>query len=261
MSNTDAHRVQSVDRACSLLLALGSAPDGASLARLSRETGLHKSTACRLLATLATSGLVRQVPPDDRYLLGTALPALGDAARAQLLDGHLVHGVLRWLRDQTGETVHLAIPDRFELVYLDKVESGQSLQVASRVGARAPLYCTGLGKAYLANVSPQLLSDFLATVSLEPRTPNTIVDPEAFLSEMETIRRRGWSVDDVENELGVRCVGAAVLGDEQTAVAGVSVTAPATRMTKDKLPTVAALVVEAAVRIGKLIAREPVAAA
>jgi DNA-binding IclR family transcriptional regulator len=250
-----------VDRACSLLFALGATPGGASLARLSRETGLHKSTACRLLATLAAAGLVRQVPPDDRYLLGAALPALGDAARAHLLDGHLVHAVLTWLRDETGETVHLGMPDRFELVYLDKVESGQSLQVASRIGARAPLYCTGLGKAYLANVSPQVLADFLSTVRLERRTPHTIVDPDLFRVEMATIRRRGWSVDDVENEIGVRCVGAAVLDDGRTPVAGVSVTAPATRMTKEKLPHVAVLVVEAAARIAKLIAREPAAAA
>jgi DNA-binding IclR family transcriptional regulator len=259
--STDSGRVQSVERACSLLIALGTMPSGASLAELSRATGLHKSTAWRLLATLAAAGLVRQAPPDDRYLLGAALPALGDAARAHLVDGPLVHAVLTWLREQTGETVHLGIPDRFELVYLDKVESGQSLQVASRIGARTPLYCTGLGKAYLAHVPAHVLADFLSTVALEPKTPNTIVDPDRLRADLEAIRRRGWSVDDIENELGVRCVGAAVLDETGTPVAGVSVTAPATRLTKEKLPAVAALVVEAARRVGKLISREPVAVA
>jgi len=250
VSATASGSVQSVDRACSLLHALGRWPGGASLAQLSRGVGLHKSTARRILMTLAAAGLVRQAPPDDRYFLGPALPPLGDAARLHLFDGHAAHSILTWLRDQTNETVHLGIPDRFEIVYVDKIESRQSLQVASRIGARAPLYSTGLGKAYLAHVSERMLADYLATVELVPRTPNTIVDRAGLVAEMAKTRSRGWSVDDVENEPGVRCIGVPVFDTSGNAVAVVSVTAPASRLTMEKVPETAALVLNTAKRLG-----------
>lgn len=242
--------VQSVDRACALLHALGRTPSGAALAQLSRETGLHKSTARRILLSLVAAGFVRQAPPDDHYRLGTALPYLGDAARLHLFDGNVAHSILRTLRDQTNETVHLGIPDRFELVYVDKIESQQSLQVASRVGARTPLYCTGLGKAYLAHMPEGWVAEYLAAVELVARTPNTITDLTALLADLAKTRKRGWSVDDVENEADVRCIGAPVLDGSGTVVAAVSVTGPASRLTMDKVPQAAAWLLNAARRLG-----------
>jgi len=249
-SATVSGTVQSVDRACALLHVLGCTPSGASLAQLSRETGLHKSTARRILVSLVAAGLVRQAPPDDHYRLGAALPRLGDAARLHLFDGNVAHSILRRLRDQTSETVHLGILDRFELVYVDKIESQQSLQVASRIGARTPLYCTGLGKAYLAHMPEAWIADYLAAVELVEKTPNTITDPAALLAEMAKTRSRGWSLDDVENEPDVRCVGAPVLDNAGTVVAAVSVTAPASRLTMDKVPQAAALLLHAAKQLG-----------
>jgi IclR family transcriptional regulator, acetate operon repressor len=249
-SVTVSGSVQSVDRACALLHVLGRTPGGASLSQLSRETGLHKSTARRILVSLVAAGLVRQAPPDDHYRLGPALPHLGDAARLHLFDGNVAHSILRTLRDQTRETVHLGIPDRFELVYVDKIESQQSLQVASRIGARTPLYCTGLGKAYLAHMPEGWIADYLAAVELAARTPNTITDPAALLAELAKTRGRGWSLDDVENEADVRCVGAPVIDSSGTVVAAVSVTGPASRLTMDKVPGTAALLVNAATRLG-----------
>ena len=178
------------------------------------------------------------------------MPQLGDAARLHLFDGHVAHSVLTSLRDQTNETVHLGIPDRFEFVYVDKIESRQSLQVASRIGARAPLYCTGLGKAYLAHVSPSWFGEYLAAVKFVPKTPNTIVDSAALVAELAKIRKRGWSVDNVENEADVRCVGAPVFDNSGILVAAVSVTAPASRLTMDKVPQTAALVLNAAKLLG-----------
>jgi DNA-binding IclR family transcriptional regulator len=249
-SVTVSGSVQSVDRACALLHVLGQTPGGASLGQLSRETGLHKSTARRILVSLVAAGLVRQAPPDDHYRLGAALPHLGDVARLHLFDGNLAHSILRALRDQTNETVHLGVLDRFELVYVDKIESLQSLQVASRIGARAPLYCTGLGKAYLAHMPERWVAEYLAAVELVAKTPNTITDSAALLAELARTRRRGWSLDDVENEADVRCVGAPVLDSSGTVVAAVSVTAPASRLAVDKVPQAAALLLKAATQLG-----------
>jgi DNA-binding IclR family transcriptional regulator len=249
-SVTVSGSVQSVDRACALLHVLGQTPGGASLGQLSRETGLHKSTARRILVSLLAAGLVRQAPPDDRYRLGVALPHLGDVARLHLFDGNVAHSILRALRDQTSETVHLGVPGRFELVYVDKIESLQSLQVASRIGARAPLYCTGLGKAYLAHMPEGWIAEYLAAVELVAKTPNTITDPAALLADLAKTRKRGWSVDDVENEADVRCVGAPVLDSSGAVVAAVSVTAPASRLTMDKVPRAAAPLLNAARQLG-----------
>jgi DNA-binding IclR family transcriptional regulator len=242
--------VQSVDRACALLHVLGRTPGGAPLGQLSRDTGLHKSTARRILLSLVAAGLVRQAPPDDHYRLGAALPHLGDVARLHLFDGNVAHSILRTLRDQTNETVHLGVLDRFELVYVDKIESLQSLQVASRIGARAPLYCTGLGKAYLAHMPEGWIARYLVAVELAAKTPNTITDRAALLEDLAKTRKRGWSVDDVENEADVRCIGAPVLDSSGTVVAAVSVTAPASRLTMDKVPQAAALLLNAARGLG-----------
>jgi IclR family KDG regulon transcriptional repressor len=243
--------VQSVERASQLLLALGECPQGAALSELSLRTGLHKSTARRLLLTLSSVGLVRQVPPDDHYTLGARVPALGRAAQVHLLIGPAAHGILVELRDQTTETVHLAVPDRFEIVYLEKVESHQSVQAASRVGYRAPLYCTGLGKAYLAFQPSDVRAEYIATTTLIRRTPTTFTDPAMFVEELAKIRRRGYATDDEENEGGVRCVAAPVLNASGVSVAAISLMAPAGRLSKTRMAKMGELVNLAAMKLAR----------
>jgi IclR family transcriptional regulator, KDG regulon repressor len=244
-----ASTVQSVERAAALLLALAEFSQGASLSELSAATGLHKSTARRLLLTLSAKALVRQVPPADHYTLGARVPALGQAAQRHLLLGPVTHRILVELKNETVETVHLATPDKFELVYLEKVESHWAIQASSRIGARTPLYCTGLGKAYLAFQPREVWADYIDATELRGKTPTTLTDSAALIEELSKIRRNGYAWDNEENEPGVRCIGAPVLNSAGISVAAISVMAPTARLPTARVAELGSQVGAAAARL------------
>jgi IclR family transcriptional regulator, acetate operon repressor len=141
---------------------------------------------------------------------------------------------LRALRDRTHETVHLAIPDSSKMVYLDKFESPQPVRLASRVGQQVLLHCTALGKAYLAALPETEQLAMVRSLELERRTDRTITDRDELLQELRTGWRRGFTVDDVENEAGVRCVGAVLLDRLDRPVAAISVSAPTSRFSEEE---------------------------
>lgn len=238
--------VQAVARAVSLLDAIAVHEHGASLTEVSAATGLHKSTAWRLLATLREAGLVRYLPDVERYSLGSKALELGDRARAQLLPVPVVRAVLVRLRDETNETCHLAVPEGSGLVYVEKVESTQAVRIASSVGARLALHCTALGKAYLAFQRPEVVEDRLSVLSLEQRTERTITDVDQLRRELKRVRERGFALDDRENELQMRCVGAPIFGRDGTAVAAISVSAPVARFSIGDAKSTGQLLVDAA---------------
>ncbi|MEI8190123.1 MAG: IclR family transcriptional regulator, partial [candidate division NC10 bacterium] len=142
--------VQSVARAPTLLAALGDSRGEIGVAELSKRVGLHVSTAHRLLATLVVHGYARQNPDTSRYALGTKAFHLAESYLGQLDLRRAIRPILERLSQETGETANLVILDGREVLYLDKVESPQSLRIFSRIGRRAPLHCTAVGKVLLA---------------------------------------------------------------------------------------------------------------
>ena len=127
------------------------------------------------------------------------------------------------LQEESGATVHLALLDGAEAVYVAKVESAKPYRMASRVGMAMPLHCTAIGKAVLAGMPDAEAAALLGRSRLPARTPNTITDPDRLRTHLREVRERGWSVDDEENEAGVRCVGAAVFDHTDRAIGAVSV--------------------------------------
>lgn len=238
--------VRAVQRAALILDALANTDKPASLGALSNATGLHKTTVWRLLATLTGQGLARYVPEAEGYALGARLLALGEQARTQMLPGPVAHSVLTKLRDRTNETTHLAVPDGAAMVYLEKVESRQTVRIASYVGARLRLHSTSLGKAYLAFQPERTLSELLDEIELEPVTDRTITDLPELRTELQRTRERGYALDDRENEPEMRCIGAPVLGPDGSALAAVSVSAPSSRLTMRGVPQAAAAVMDCA---------------
>jgi DNA-binding IclR family transcriptional regulator len=242
--------VQAVSRAVALLDAIASRDVGASLAELSRQTGLHKTTAWRLLATLRDSGLVRYLEDEEQYTLGSKALEFGVRARAQMLPVPVVRAVLVRLRDRINETCHLAVPEGAGLVYVEKVESTQAVRIASSVGARLPLHCTALGKSYLAFQREDVIEDRLSVLELGARTERTITDTDRLRRELQRVRERGFAIDDRENELQMRCVGAPIIGEDGTAVAAISVSAPVARFSVEEAKTTGRLLLEAADELG-----------
>jgi IclR family acetate operon transcriptional repressor len=239
-----------VAKALTILEYLAAQSDGGvTLAELTAQMGIPKSTAHRYLATLTQLGLAERREA-DRFRLGTKVIELAGSFLANSDLRNESQAVLDALAAQTGETVHLAVPSGTEVVYIAKVESNHALRMYSYIGAKLPMYCTGLGKAILAFGPPERTREVLAR-KLKPRTPHTITSSEGLLAELETIRSQGYALDDEENELGIRCVSAPIFDYTRLAIAAMSISGPNNRMGRERCRELAPLVREAAQRISK----------
>jgi DNA-binding IclR family transcriptional regulator len=234
-----------VAKAIGILDILASKADvGISLAELSTLIDMPKSSTHRYLATLQELRLAERIE-GDRYCLGTKV--------IELAGSFLVHSdlrsesqaVLNDLAEKTGETIHLAVPSGTEVVYIAKVESRHALGMFSHIGARLPMYCTSLGKAILAFGSADRLQAVI-NEPRKPRTPNSITSVQALKENLALIRTRGYAMDDEENEIGIRCVGAAIFDYNATPIAAISISAPRERMDLERWASLGPLVREAA---------------
>lgn len=248
------NRSMSVRRALSLLLFVGEHDDprGASLKDVATGLELNKSTALRLFEPLLDFGLITQDEETGRFRLGARVVSLGQSFLSKVDLRAVAHPALRGLMTQTGETVHLTIYDHPDVVYVDKVESPNVVHMRSEIGKRMPAYSTATGKAFLAHLPADRVSDAIAR-GLPRRTGNTITTAEDLLAELAKVRDQGWAVDNVENEDGVRCVGAPILDHLGAVVAALSVSGPTMRVTEDRVPELGAQVKAVAEEISRHI--------
>lgn len=193
------------------------------------RTGLPKTTCHRILNVLTEGGLLR-VDEQGRFGPGALLLAMGMNFLKQTDVRTLARPVMEELSSTTQETCHLGILQFPWVVYLEKVESPLAVRMHSEVGALNPLHCTGLGKALLAFSSEHLIEETCAS-PLESRTAQTLTDPRSLREELAAIKQRGFAIDDVENEEGIRCVGAPILGHDGYPIAAISLAGPANRLT------------------------------
>jgi len=227
--------VQTIERISVILDILGQNPQGISIRDLSSKVSLPKGTTHRLLSSLSYLGYVRQDPKTRNYLLGFKLVELGNILLGQLdLRKEAAH-FLNDLAERTKETVHMVILDRNEVVYIDKVEGDHNpsgLRMASRIGLRNPAYSSAVGKVLLSHFPDEELNQFFKGKGLAKRTENTITDATQLKEHLKTVRNQGYAIDDEENEKGVRCVGAPICNEAGNAVAAISISGPAFRVTK-----------------------------
>ena len=244
--------VQSLTRALDLLDHLADAGGRATLSHLAAASGLPAASVHRLLATLVAQGHVRR-EAGRRYALGPRLVRLGDVAGHVLGEG--VGPLLRELVAATGETANLAGLDGYAAVYLAQAASPHPMRMFTEVGRRVPLHATGVGKALLAAMPPGEVDALLARAGMPARTPATITDAARLRTELATARDRGWVLDEGEQEVGVRCVAAAVPGAPTPCA--VSVSGPAARFSPADAEHAGPMVVGAAVRLGIELAGVP----
>lgn len=209
-----------------VLQVIADSPGEYDVSRLSRLLPYPRSTVYRIVSALGAEGMVVEDQKDGSLRLGLRLISLASKSWDELDLRVLARDHLQMLRDVVGETVHLAVPSETEMVYIDKLESPRSVRMASRIGTRVPLHSTSVGKAYLAALRPAVFDALLARLPLPRMTPHTIVDPQALRAEVDRIRRDGVSVDFQENELEIRCFGAAILGRDGAPVGCVSISIP-----------------------------------
>jgi DNA-binding IclR family transcriptional regulator len=220
---------QSLERALDLLDKLVDGPK--RLGPLAEELQIHKSTALRLLQTLERYGFVRRRGEIPEFMLGFRLVQLSQSLLEELDIRPVAELPLKRLGEKTGETVHLAVLDGEEVVYLDKVESVHPVRMYSKVGARAPAYCTGVGKVLLA------FTDEARWPALKMRrfTEHTITTRAGMVRAAQEIRERGWGQDEREHEDTIRCIAAPVFGPGGDVVAAVSVSVPTSRLSRQEL--------------------------
>jgi DNA-binding IclR family transcriptional regulator len=242
---------QSLDRVLVLMDELAAGPK--RLGDLAKTLDIHKSTVLRTLQTLERRGWVRRDGDPPEFRLGLRLVELSNAVLADLDVRSVARPSLQRLGAQTGETVHLAVRDKAEMVYLDKVESVHPVRMYSRIGARAPLHCTGVGKVLLA-YTPE---DEWPDLDLHRYTERTITTLEDLSAACAEIRHRGWGWDEREHEETVRCIAAPVFGSSGELVAAVSMSVPTSRLSTKQLRTHVPLLLDVAGEISRGLGAKP----
>jgi DNA-binding IclR family transcriptional regulator len=245
-SNKDASLVKSLDRAIDIVEALSHHPNGVKVTGLAASMNLPKSSVFRVLNTLKTRGYVQQNPASERYSLSFKFLSLARSVAQENDLRNIASPHLRELRNATDETVHLAVPIGHAMVYIDKVESARSVRLSSQIGQLANFHSTALGKAYLSALPSEEREALVANLTLERRTARTLVTRHDLLEELERCNRQHFAIDNVENEDGVRCVGAAVRLSDGDPVAAISISAPSSRFTKRQAMTAGPLCARAA---------------
>jgi DNA-binding IclR family transcriptional regulator len=211
---------------------------------LLKETVLPKATLHRMLGALAAHGLIT-LHSDQTYRIGVCALEMAQKAWENMDVRSAAADALGRLAEATSETVHLAVLDETEVVYIDKVESSQRIRMFSAIGKRGPLHCTGVGKAMAAFLKPEHIARLMPLLPMKGFTESTITDRDAFLEHMKEIRRRGYAKDLEEHEVGIRCAAAPIFDYRGEVVASVSVTAPSLRLTLERLDEFAPAVVQA----------------
>jgi DNA-binding IclR family transcriptional regulator len=230
------------------------------LAELCTALKLHKSTVHRLMMVLEQHRLVVKNPETGRYRLGLKLFELGSKAIEGLDLRGRARPYLDRLQEKFGETVFFCILDEGQVFYVEKVESKASVRTACTVGSRAPAYCTAVGKAMLAELPEPEVTAIVRRWGLKPVTAKTITSATALKTELKAVRARGYAIDDEEKEEGLRCVGTAVRSHSGMPVAAMSISGPAFRMTRERVPEVGRALTQAASELSAELGYQAVAA-
>ena len=217
--------VQSIGRAFALLEVMADLGGTAGLSQLAAASGLPLPTIHRLLHTLIALGYVRQ-EPSRQYVLGPKLIRLGESSANML--GVWARPHLTRLVDELGESANLAMLDGDQIVYVAQVQSRHSMRMFTEVGRRAHTHATGVGKAILAQLDDDTVRGIVTRAGMPTPTAKSIGDVEELLADLKLIRERGYSIDEEEQELGVRCFAMAV--PNAPTPAAISVSGPVSRV-------------------------------
>ena len=249
--------IQVIERAMSLLDALAAQSDPVALKDLAQITGLHPSTAHRILNDLVVGRYVERVD-SGLYQLGMRLLELGSLVKGRLNVREAAISAMRSLHKLTGQTVNLSVQQGDEIVYIDRAWSERSgMQVVRAIGGRAPLHLTSTGKLFLSAADPRQVRAYALRTGLAGHTRNSLTDLERLERELALVRRHGYARDNEELELGVRCIAAGIYDDTGKLVAGLSISAPAERLQDEWI----ARLVETASGISEALGYEPPAPA
>jgi len=220
--------IQVIDRSAALLDAISHYENPSSLKILSADTGLHPSTAFRILGALMEAGFVEK-DSAGHYRLGKKLVSLAGKVRRGVDLREQALDIMEALRDAIGETVNLTVRENDEVIYIERVTPNRMMRVEQVIGSRAPLHVTAVGKLMLAELGDNFVSAYAERTGLKAYTAHTITAEKDLLNIVRRVHAHGFAYDDEEAEEGVGCIGVLVYDDKKNVVAGLSISAPIER--------------------------------
>jgi DNA-binding IclR family transcriptional regulator len=245
--------VPAVDRVFTILELLAGSKRGLSPAELVEMTGMPRSSVHCLTLTLERRGYLYRNTKTGRYLLGLKLFGLANYANGGMELRERAAPELSQLMQQTRLTVHLAVLENDEAVLVAKVDSPGIFRLATWAGKRMEFHCTSIGKAMAAHLPEETVLRIVAAHGLTRHNENTILCERKLREELREVRKLGYAVDDEEEEIGLRCIGAPVFDSEGNVVAAISIAGPTSQIHAENLATYAAKVKKTAVQISKMI--------
>jgi IclR family acetate operon transcriptional repressor len=241
-------QVQSLTRGLTLLELIADSHGSVALTELAQQAGLPNSTTHRLLSTMQQQGFVRQVGDLGLWTIGAHAFVVGSSFLQSRNLLALVHPVLRSLMEQSGETVNLAVLDLsdHQAVIIDQVQCTQLMRMSAPIGGKLPMHASGAGKAFLAHLGDEQVTALLHQKGLHYYTPKTLMSPQSLKENLALVRKAGFSFDDEEHAIGLRCVAAPIYDEHGEAFAALSISGPIARMTDDRITELGALVIREA---------------
>ncbi|HHV06629.1 MAG TPA: IclR family transcriptional regulator [Firmicutes bacterium] len=228
--------MQSVDRALSImqLLAAVGTSDGLSLTEISDRLGLNQSTCHHLLSTLKVRRFVGQDEQTRRYRLGIKAVEVGQAAMQQVDLVRIALPHMEKLMEAVQENINLVVMDTDSVVYVAQVPCDRTVRMFTKIGERAPLHCTGVGKVLLADLPKAQRDEILSRIELPRFTAATICDRELLEQELVQVSQQGYAMDEEEREEEVTCMAAPVRDYSKEVVAALSISAPSSRLDEER---------------------------
>ncbi len=255
MAGMETNPATAVERALNILEAAAHRREGLTNSEISRKLGIPKSSASYILRTLDRRGYLRRDGETGRYRLGLKILSLGGDVRANLDLAQIALPFMQALQERIHLTVHLAVLDQGEAVYIEKVEAPGFFKVNTWVGRRMYLHSTSVGKCLVAWLPKPEVETLLHQQGLKKRTPKTITSLGKLVVELELVRAQGHAVDDEENSLGARCVAVPISGANGAAIAALGVSGTLTQMEEANLPRILEALKETARRVARQMQR------
>jgi IclR family transcriptional regulator, KDG regulon repressor len=227
--------VKSVSRALDIITLVSMKKGGMGVTEISKQIDINKSSVHRILSTLVQYNYIEQDTESGRYKLGYKFLEMGSKLLESIDLREEAKPFLEELENETNEVIHLVVFDQGEVVYIEKLEGNETLRMHSKVGKRAPMHCTSVGKAILAHLPTNVVIDILERKGMPVHTDKTITDKDVFIQELKQVKQTGFALDLEENEYGITCIAAPIFDHSRKVIAAVSISGPTLRMQDERL--------------------------
>lgn len=246
------YNVPALDKALAIIEMLAEQSKPLGVSDICKIVDIPKTSAFFILNTLEGHAYIMKTE-EGKYKLGTKFLSISSSILNNMDIREFARPFMQKLLDETGFTVHLAILDLGEALFIDKLENKSFVKFSTYIGQRQPLHVSGVGKALAAFLTPELLDQIVETRGLPRKTENTITNAHEFKAALESIQKQGYAVEDEEGELGVRCIGAPIFNDQNRLTASISITALRSELPFHDIPLIGNQVKQTAILISKCL--------